>query len=118
MELYSSLIGIYDGMRGGADKSVIKRETEAVGGGKICVNASALEGVAFAQSSKETVTLGLKVITSADRNDGMGVEMLCLLIIAYDDRPFLLPFGKESDARLLRASDEGQRLFGSVVAVF
>ena len=72
-------------MRGGTDKAVIECQTEAVGRGEICENASALKRIAFAERGEETVPLGLKVITSADRNDGMRFKMLCLLIIAYDD---------------------------------
>ena len=62
--------------RGGADKAVVKCQTEAVGRGKIGVNASSFKRIAFAESREKPMSLGLKIVLFADRDDRIGREML------------------------------------------
>ena len=118
MELLSMLIGINYGVRRRADKAVIKRKAEAVRGRKVSVNAFSFERVAFAERRKKTVPLCLKVILFADGDNLIGGKVLCLLVIANDDRAFLLSFRKEGYTRRVTSANQSQRLIGCVVAVF
>ena len=116
--MLSNLIGIYHGVCRGADKAVVKSQSKSVRGRKIGINASALKRIAFAESCKETVSLSLKVVFFAYCDYGTGIKLIRLLIIADNDRTLTLTLREKSQTSLLRATNEGQRLFGGVMAVF
>ena len=120
MELCSKLIilVINDGVRRRADKTVIKRKSESVGGWEICKNASTLKGVAFAKCRKKAVSLSFKIVLFANCDDSIGGELFCLFIVAYDNRAFLLSFGKEAQTCLIRTANKSQGLIGGLLSVF
>ena len=60
-----------NGVRGGANKSVIKRKPEPVLGWQMRINDLGIGAVGFAQSGKELVSLCGEVIFVSDGEEGV-----------------------------------------------
>ena len=66
----------------GSDHAIVKRKTQSIFGGKMCINDLGIGGICLAKRSKQSLCLCGKIVARADRDQRSARKCVSLFVKA------------------------------------